>query len=133
MADEGRIEYLTEWPPQRIQEEEPSTEQKKRSLSFECELEKSTFKKAKRNLQCMKPVASLVQSEVILNSEENKLITRSPSLPITTILAQWWKFFMRSGNKSRNIEGYKDLSDLSNNPHTLLHHICKYTFKCIIS
>lgn len=108
------VEYLSEWPPLQNR---ASKRQKSGALQV---IETQSLKKVK--MQCT--------VDDTLSLEENELISRPSSVPISTILALWWKQNLRCGKTSQCSSvpsEYDALSTLSHNPHTLLHHICKYT------
>lgn len=117
---EGKVEYLTEWPPQ---EPELSTGQKRKSMKTSC-LSSTKKPKTCSVRQILGQVEQPSSSEEIFCLEEKLLITKLPLVPITTILAQWWKLKTRTNTLGGDALS-DNISGLSHNPHTLLHHMCK--------
>lgn len=112
--EDGEVEYLTEWPPQ---EAELSTGQKRKPV------ETNSISSTKKPKTCnVEQLPSSSDDNFFL--EEKQLITKPPSVPITTILAQWWKFKTRTNTLGGGALS-DNISSLSHNPHTLLHHMCK--------
>ena len=110
---EPHVEYLSEWPPQN------------RSIKRSAiEVETATVKKP--SLRTIPSVAeSPGHSKATLCSEEKEMSVKPPSVPITTLLAQWWKHRSKTSSQYTSVHNAA-LSGLSNNPCTLLHHISKY-------
>ena len=116
---EGEVEYLTEWPPQQT---ELSTGQKRKSMKTDSlsSTKKPKTCSVKQNLR----QAEQSPSEATFGLEEKQLVTKPPLVPITTILAQWWKLKTRTNTLGGGALS-DNISSLSHNPHTLLHHMCK--------
>ena len=110
------MEYLTEWPPG--EEEEPSAVRKRKT-------ERDETGSAKKSRRHCTPSTVLVQSEgdCQLDTEEEELLSSAPSIPITTLLARWWKMRLRKDSYIQ--DKYRTLPPSSHNPNTLLHHIAK--------
>ena len=116
MTAEG-IEYLSEWPPQDTITRAPKGQ--KRRVSEVNDIHPHKEVKIDR---------SQFTGKVMLSVEENELVSRPSSTPVSTILTLWWKLNLRSGknNHQSDLSEHNSLSTLSRNPHTLLHHISKY-------
>lgn len=113
MADgEPQLEYLSEWPPR-----EP-VRSKRSAFEDECHLKK-------KKIRC---TVDETISDRDLTSEEKEIAERSPSVPIVTLLAQWWKLIRRSSKSS--CASKHDSFPHFNSAYTLLHHICEY--ECMI-
>ena len=111
------VEYLTEWPPQA---EEKSAGQKRGASTIRSE-PASHLSAKKPKTEENKVLRAQLGTD--LDADEKRLTLRSSSVPITTLLAQWWKLRIRKNN--RIAEQHDAIPSSSHNPHTLLSHIVK--------
>ena len=113
------VEYLTEWPPLELQAEEKSAGQKRGASTVRSE-PASRLSAKKPKTEENKVLRAQLGTD--LDADEKRLTLRSPSVPITTLLAQWWKLMVR---KNSRIAEEHTIPSSSHNPHTLLSHIVK--------
>jgi hypothetical protein len=110
---EGPVEYLSEWPPSTTEHQPTAT------------------KRGNEELQTAPPKRTKTVPHSTFDSQHEGLcrpsvgeglVARAPTVPISTLLAQWWKSSVRSRAGSGTSES---VVSSSHNPRTLLHHISK--------
>ena len=70
---------------------------------------------------CLRLSLSLILFQIVLASEEVKLVQKEETSHARTLLAQWWKWKQRQNSN----EDEQCLPN-STSPNTLLHHVAKY-------
>ena len=106
------MEYITEWPP--LEDQESFSGVKRKRDGEATSIEELRMKEGKHHAM------RTVQRERHQSTDETKLAKSSPLVPVTTVLAQWWKL-----SAQKNICQSHHVQPSSHSPNTLLYHIAK--------